>query len=435
MRTRIPISISLTFAACTAGSGAREHDAMIAALGRIDRERPAPVGDDVSIGTEALDRAALVSAVLARNPDLDAARATWRAATAAYPSAVTIADPMLTYEVAPFSIGANVPFGQRVELSQKLTYPGKRRSAGDAALAGAEAAQADYGSLRLELAETTVHAFDDYYVAARALEVNTHHHELIDRMHKSATAQYTVGKASQQDPLEAEATLIALDRERLMLETQRRAAIARINRLLRRRADTPLPPPPAKLDIVVPTDASVTRHPKLIAAEARIREHSAEIAGAEREFYPDLELMASYDSMWSDWQHRYMIGIGIEIPLQRSGRRASVERAQAEREKAAAELTSAADMLDEDRDRARREVAEAKAALDLDEKRSLPTARSRLDAALAGFTSGQNPFSSVVMAEHASRDVELRIEQTRADLDRRIATLDRLSGRIAGGAR
>ena len=435
MRTCLPISMSLTLAACAGGNVAREHDAMIGALGRIERERPASIGDEVSLGTEALDRASLVTAVLARNPDLDAARAAWRAATAAYPAAVTINDPMLTYEVAPFSIGSRVPFGQRVELSQKLPYPGKRRAAGDAAIAGAEAAQADYGVLRLELAETTVHAFDDYYVAARALDVNAHHHELIERIHKSATAQYTVGKASQQDPLEAEATLIGLDRERLMLETQQRAAVARINRLLRRRADAQLPPPPLKLEIVVPVDTGNTKHPKLVAAEARIREYSAEIAGAKRELYPDLELMASYDSMWSDWQHRYMIGIGIEIPLQRSGRRASFERARAEQAKAAAELTSATDMLDEDRDRARREVVEAKAALDLDEKRSLPTARSRIDAALAGFMTGQNQFSTVVMAEHALRDVELRIEQTRADLDRRIATLDRLSGRIAGGGR
>ena len=145
--------------------------------------------------------------------------------------------------------------------------------------------------------------------------------------------------------------------------------------------------------------------------------------------------MASYDSMWSDWQHRFMIGVGVEIPLQRSGRRASVERAEAEQAKATAELASVTDMLAEDRDVARRAIVEARADLELDEKRALPTARARVDAGLAGFTTGQTPFSTVVMAEHALRDVELRVEQTRADLDRRIATLDRLLGRIAGGAR
>jgi hypothetical protein len=39
------------------------------------------------------------------------------------------------------------------------------------------------------------------------------------------------------------------------------------------------------------------------------------------------------------------------------------------------------------------------------------------------------------MAEHELRDVELSIERTRAELDRQLAALDRLEGRIPGGAR
>src|SRR5690349_17228549 len=125
--------ILITVGAC-AGAGAREHDAMLAALQQSERGRPAQLGDDVALGSGTLDRAALVAAVLARNPDLDAARATWRAAIATYPSATALEDPMLTYEVAPASIASDVPFGQRVELTQKLPWPGKRGAAGDAAL-------------------------------------------------------------------------------------------------------------------------------------------------------------------------------------------------------------------------------------------------------------------------------------------------------------
>lgn len=437
MRTYlVSIPILSIVAGCASVPGAREHDAMSAALGRVERDHSrANGGDDVPLGAGTLDRAALVTAVLARNPDLDAAREAWRAAIAAYPSAVTIADPMLTYEVAPFSIGSGVPFGQRVELSQKLPYPGKRQLAGASVLADAEAAQADYAALRLELAEATVRAFDDYYVAARAIDVNTHHRELIERVQKSATAQYTVGHASQQDPLEAEGELIALDRERLILETAQRTAVARINRLLRRPPDATLPAPPAKLETPAGPREAAALHPKQLSAQARIRARTSEIAGAERAFYPDLELMASYDSMWSDWQHRWMIGIGIEIPLQRGGRRGAVERASAEQAKATAELVSVTDMLAEDRDRARREVDETKATITIYEQRALPNARTRVDAALAGFTTGQNTFSTVVMAEHGLRGVELGVEQARAELDRRMAALDRLEGRIAGGGR
>ena len=423
---------------CVNGAQVRQHDTLEAALSRAESEhaRVQDMDDASLVAGGALDRAKLVAAVLARNPDLDVARATWRAAVAAYPSAVTLDDPMASYGVAPFSIGSDVPFGQRIEINQKLPWPGKRKLRGDAAIADGEAMQADHESLRLDLAEATVQAFDDLYIAARALEINHHHRELLDRIEKSAMAQYTAGHASQQDPIEAHTHILELERERLMLEKQQRVAIVMLNRLLHRKPDAELPPPPARLVVAASTPAEAGHaHPKQVAASARIRARQADLDEANLAFYPDFEVMGSYDSMWNTWQHRWMIGIGIEIPLQRGKRRADLERARAEKAKAAAELSSVTSTLEEGRERARREVDEATKSLDLYEKQLLPTARERIDAALAGFTAGQNPFSTVVMAEHALRDVELAIERTRADLDHQLATLSRLEGRIPGGPR
>jgi outer membrane protein TolC len=435
-RSHLALFPLLLLASCAAPPGMREHDAMVAALRGLERDRPAPATDP-GLGSP-LDRAALVAAVLARNPDIEAARQTWRAAMAAYPAAVALADPMLTYELAPLSITGDVPYGQRVQVSQKLPFPGKRALAGAAALAEADAARADHGTLRLALAEAAVLAFDEYYVAARAIEVNTHHRAMVARIEASARAQYTVGRSGQQDVLEAEGEVIALDRERLMLDTQQRAAIARINRLLRRAPEAELPPPPDALAAAPRPDdsaaaaAAIVQDPKA-AAQARVRQRGAELASAERAFYPDLELMAGYDSMFADWQHRFTLGVAIEIPLERRGRRGTVERARAALAAATAELASFGDVLAEDRDHARREVDEARDALALYQQRAVPNARARVDAALAGFTAGQTAFASVMAAERALREVELGLERARADLDRRTAALERLSGRIAAG--
>ncbi len=438
MRCYLPsLPTLLAVAGCAGAAGTRSHDAMVAALRDADRERPARIVDELALDAgpdRALDRAALVAAVLARNPELDAARETWRAAAAAYPPAVALADPMLTYEIAPLSIAGDIRLGQRVQLAQKLPYPGKRRLAGEAALADADAARADYATLRLQLAEAAVNAFDDYYVAARALEVNTHHRAMLEQVQRSASAQYAVGRGTQQDPLEADGEVIGLDRERLMLASQQRAAIARINRLLRRPPDAALPAPPARLEVATPSPATAALDPTA-AARARARARSAELAVAELALYPDLEVMASYDAMFDDLQHRFTVGIAIELPLSRAGRRGSVERARAALAGAAAELTAVTDTLAEDRDRARRDVDEATAALELYVRRAVPNARARVDAALAGFTAGQTAFSAVVVAERALRELELAVERARGDLDRRVAAYDRLAGQIAGGAR
>ncbi|HEX7841036.1 MAG TPA: TolC family protein [Kofleriaceae bacterium] len=441
MRIKYPVRLSSALVAALAGcvdsARVRQHDTMVAAGSHAEAEHAhARALDDASLVVNGeLDRAAIVAAVLARNPDLDAARATWRAAVATYPSAVALDDPMARYALAPFSIAASdVRFGQQIDVSQKLPWPGTRQARGDAAIADAEAARADLESLRLDLAEAAVQAFDQLYITARALDINQHHRELLERIENSAIAQYTAGHASQQDPLEARAHVIELEREHLMLETQRRVAVAMLNRLLRRKLDVELPPPPAHL-AVAPSTEGQHEHPKQLAASARIRARQAGVDAANLAFYPSFEVMGSYDSMWDTWRHRWMIGVGIEIPLERGKRHADLERARAEQAKATAELASVTDMLEEGRERARSEVDESTRTLALYEKQLLPTTRERVDAALAGFTAGQNPFSTVVMAEHELRDVELAIERTRAELDRRLAALDRLEGRIPGGAR
>jgi outer membrane protein, heavy metal efflux system len=434
--TRVLPGVVVGLAGCVDSAHVRQHDVMYAAVSRAVAERTQirSLDDAALVVNGALDRAAVVAAVLARNPDLDAARAAWRAAVAAFPSAVALEDPMASYALAPFSIGSNAPFGQRIEISQKLPWPGKRTLRGAAALADAEAAQADFESLRLDLAEAAVQAFDDNYIVARALDINQHHRELLERIERSALAQYAAGRASQQDSLEARAHIIELGRERLMLEKQRGLAVAMLNRLLHRKVDAELPPPPARLVVARSAEPSL-EHPRQRAAAARIRARQADVDGADLAFYPDFEVMGSYDSMWDTWQHRWMIGIGIDIPLQRGKRRADLERARAEQTKAVADLASVTDTLDEGRERARREIDESTKALELYEQQLLPTTRERVDAALAGFTSGQNPFSTVVMAERELRDVELAIERTRADLDHQLAALDRLEGRTPGGAR
>ena len=58
-------------------------------------------------------------------------------------------------------------------------------------------------------------------------------------------------------------------------------------------------------------------HPRQVAAAARIRARRADVAQADRAFYPDFEVMASYDSMWDLWQHRWMIGAVGEPALMR----------------------------------------------------------------------------------------------------------------------
>ena len=76
--------------------------------------------------------------VLERNPTLDQMRATAAAAAARYPQVTALDDPTFAFTTAPGSAGAaNANYAARVEVSQKLLYPGKRALKGSAAKAEA----------------------------------------------------------------------------------------------------------------------------------------------------------------------------------------------------------------------------------------------------------------------------------------------------------
>lgn len=387
----------------------------------------------------ALERRVLLDAVLAANRDVEAARQAWRASVAAVPAAGALDDPMLSYELAPLSIAGQAPFGQRVELRQRIPFPGKRSLAADISLAEAEAARGVLAAQQSMVAELASQLFDDAYANARAVDVLAQHQTLVEQAKKVAEARVASGRGSVQDVLQAEVELAQLERERLVLETERVSINARLNGLLHREPRAALPPPPTELGLPASPDASaqleaaaLTKRPEQQSTDARIRGSQASAALAERSYWPDFELMASYDSMWDMAEHRWMLGVAVDLPLQRSKRAAEVAAARARVAQAQAERERTIDTIRVEVARTRRELDEAIATSKLYDTRLVPTAKARVEAAVAGFTTGQNDFSAVIDAERGLRDIELAGARARADAWRRRATLDRAVG--AGGA-
>ncbi len=399
---------------------------------------PSSESDVPFSGSATLQREALVREVLARNPGLQAAREAWQAALARVPQASALEDPMLSYGVAPFSIGSRqVPYGQEVKLGQALPFPGKHALKGEVAAAEAAAARNDWVDARQRLALMASLLFDDSFVAHRALAINAEHLELLRALKKSAEAQYVVGRASQADPLQAEVQLGELMRERLTLETQRNTLRAQLNALLHRAPQLPLPPPPESLafpeaDPMESTslqEEALRQRPELEALRARVGGREAAVRLAQREYLPDFELMGSYNSMWMDPQHRLMVGVGLNIPFFQLGKRkAAVQEAEADLRGMRRDEARLVDAIRAEVDQARERLMEARGVATLERERILPAARDQVAAARAGFTTGRNSFLAVIEAERSLRNARLRVAEALADVQRRQAELDRAVG-------
>lgn len=139
--------------------------------------------------------------------------------------------------------------------------------------------------------------------------------------------------------------------------------------------------------------------------------------------------MASYNSMWADPQHRFMIGVGLMLPLQLPALRAGVEQARAEERRARR-------VAESERDRVSAEVEEARARLSaadriarLHRDRLVPTARERVEAARIGYETNANDLDTLIDAERELRSAQLDAQRAIADADRRRAQLRWAIGR------
>lgn len=411
------------------------------AIGAADAPGVTPEPGALFARGETLERRRLVTAVLERNPNLAVARQAWRAALARYPQATSLEDPLLGFGLAPLSIGSNrVEPGTRVDLSQRLPFPGKLRLRGEAALADAEAAGEDWETLRLELATLACRLFDEWGLAARALEINSLHGALVEESLRMALARYAAGEESKAAVLGAELAVSRSLYERVTLESEAERVAQRINTLLHRPVDLPIPNAPAVVEL--PEDPSesaedlvaraLATRPELGAADARARAAQARVDLASREFMPDFTLMGAYDRIWQEEALQPFVGVQINVPLALGRRRAAVEQSRAEL--AGSELRRAA--LEDDVGlsvaSAARRLSQARAAEAIVRDRLLPAAGEQVETAQTSYAAGRATIAALIDSLAELHALELAHHRARAEIAIRRAELDRALGRIPG---
>jgi len=257
----------------------------------------------------------------------------------------------------------------------------------------------------------------------------------VEELSSAALARYEAGSAMQQDALLAEAELADLLHGDVLLATAQRRAAERINTLLHRPPEAPLPPPPAalevpaegELDVATLTERALAQHPELRALRARVAAREQQVALARREYFPDFTLSGQYDRFWQEQPLQPMVGLAVNVPLALGRRRGALEQANAELARARAEAQRGEDAVRLAVSRGVDRLREAHHLLELSKDRMLPVARDRIAASRASFESGQGSFLELIDAERRLRSSELQYEEAVATLWRRHAELDRAS--------
>jgi outer membrane protein TolC len=382
----------------------------------------------------------VVQQVLARNPSLAQMTAAWQAAQARYPQVTSLEDPMFAGTLGPATYGSNtVNPAYRLEIAQKYPYPGKLQLRGQGAAAEAGAARNEVQDMRLQLIESARSAFYDYYLVARALEVNSESLRLLRDFKKNAEIRYTIPPGSQQDILQAEVEIGRETQRRVTLERMGQVAVARLNTLMHLPPDSPLPPPPRQLpggeelpEAPQLRALALARRPDLQALTNRIAADEASLALARKEYYPDFEPFFMYDRFMGNTSDSrplaYMLGLKMNLPVRLARRDAAVAEAMARLAQRRAELARQIDQVNFQVQEAYAQVRESERTVRLYEKPILPAARLNIKTAQSEYMTGKIPFLTLIGAQRDVIMLQDRYYEAVADSFRRRATLERVIG-------
>ena len=383
----------------------------------------------------------LVEWVLAANPGLAAIEAAADAAAYRVDPASSLDDPTFSYAVAPLTVSADRSLNQKFEFGQKIPWPGTLNARGAAARQDAVSADRDVDSLRLRVVAQAKSAYAEWRFVEEGLAIHHATHALLEELIATTQTRYAAGRALKQDVLQAEVERADLNNHLLQLLRQQVVVQARVNALLNRAPDAPLPaaapsrqnaPPPALETLQT---LALAQHPELAGLDAQVSASQSRVTLAEKAFYPNFQVGVGYNSLWNDTDKRPVFGVSINVPFDRSKRRSELNRAQADTRRAQWSLIERRAELLSALAQARAQLLETHASISLYEDQLVPLAAEYFEAALADYHSGSGAFLNVITAEQRKLNTDLALARVRADYVRRLAELERWVGGPINGSR
>lgn len=369
-------------------------------------------------------------------------------------------DPMLMAGIQNLPLGGSDPMTMRmIGVAQTLPYPGKLRLQVQAAQRETEAADAALEGARQAVLRDVRH---EYYALAfldQAFAVASRNEDVLGTFVQVTEARYGVGATGQQDILKARVEAAHLAETASSLKEQRVSALARLNALLDRPSDTPVPiaviPPP----IIRAATGDSGRGPRFVSAalgarvadsplrplgelqqiaarqSPEIREHEAMIAAqatrlelARKAGLPDFDLSVQYGQR-PGLADMISATISVPIPIQRHRKQDQlVAEADAQLTALHEEHRAKVNAINAQVAQLVSEIERERTQLALFAKAIIPQGRAALESATASYQAGKTEFLTVLDSQSALFTYETDYYRALADFAKNIAELERVVG-------
>lgn len=380
----------------------------------------------------------LVQETLARNPEIQEARARWEAAKERIVIEGWLDDPMIGADLEGIPRGT-ADFGRYTNIeymiSQAIPFPGKLSLKKKIAQQEAKIAYELYQTEGKEIVAQMKHAYHALYLVDRSLEINARNRERVNRFRRIAETRYVGGLTYRQDLLKSEVELSRLLNEQVMLEGEREVAVARVNTLLNRPLTTSVvlaPEPMGKFPSYTWGDLEerlIASRPELKMAEYEIDRMKATRRLARLSNFPDFTARVEARQFQGEGSIReYDAFLGINLPIWFWKNASTVKEASKSLEAAKESYTSLKNMVLFEAQDALVRLQSKERQLKRYQEEILPQAEEAFEEARKGYESAQTSFLDLLDAQRMLNMFELEYYRTLVELEMAYADLERAIG-------
>jgi cobalt-zinc-cadmium efflux system outer membrane protein len=266
----------------------------------------------------------LLNGLIQNNPEIQAARFRFEAATKRPSQVGTLPEPTARYT----NFGVGHPFSrlnpsefayQGFGVSQEIPFPGKLGLASEEAKREAEGQLQNYRSVILDVTSRLKVAYYEWLAVQKAIELTRKNGDLLSRFEEIARNRYTVGKGLQQDVLKAQLEVSSLERDIVMLDEKRHRVEAEIASLLAVPSVSLGAPAEVQTsvfsmsldDLVKATNEA----PRIRAEQKMVDARAVGINRSLKDFRPDFGVNLEWDHTGGNFPEHYMATVEVKIPI------------------------------------------------------------------------------------------------------------------------
>lgn len=405
--------------------------------------RPAVAEPPVGASTDPLTLT--IAAALREHPELAALRAELAARQESVPHAGRLPDPRLSLDVFIEPIETrNGPQEERLAISQAIPWRGtlgaRVQDAEHSALAAARRVEAKEREIRLEVQSLWAEMFRLVRTTA-LVEENL---AVLSRLEATARSRYRVAAASHPDVIRAQIEIGRLEDRQRALESRRPVLAARLNALLSREPHAPVPWPDDLHDERLAVEAEQLyawlerENPNLRGRDEEARAARARVTEITRGLNPDLMVGLAWTRVGEPplpsaggGDDALAVMVAVDLPIWRGGDRRALAREAGAADATAARRLAEADRLAADLAEALFAHDDAIRRIDLHRRSLIPLVTESLKASIYGFATGEADFLDLLDSERTLLELQLELDDARADLFVALARIDALVGRDA----